>query len=279
MPVSVATSTVDGRGVAGGLDHAAGRQDLRAGRRHGAGRHEVQRRRGAPALRVHEQLGVGCSATRPASSAPLMPAWTWHSPIQMCMLSRPVTRCTWAPRNWSGQNSTSWSAGIDWTTSDGVRRGAADVGLGLHCGRRVDVADHHRARMLGLPGAELVGRDRLGEAAAGGGRRGSAPSCPELSIFADSAMKCTPQNTIVDARRPRRRSATTRASRRCGGRCPGSPAAGSCGPGSLRRVRRRGGAPVRCQSLGRSSTCVCSLRVESWTTVSVTSSAYGPPRC
>ena len=47
----------------------------------------------------------------------MIPAWTWHSPSQMCMFSRPVIRCTWAPRNWSGQNSTSVSAGIDCTTS------------------------------------------------------------------------------------------------------------------------------------------------------------------
>ena len=46
---------------------------------------------------------------------------------------------------------------------DRVRRGAADVGLGLHRRRRVDVADHDRARMFGLPLPELVGRDRVGE--------------------------------------------------------------------------------------------------------------------
>ena len=46
-----------------------------------------------------------------------MPACTWHSPIQMRMLVRPVTRWTWAPRNWSGRKSTSRSAGIDSTTS------------------------------------------------------------------------------------------------------------------------------------------------------------------
>ena len=33
------------------------------------------------------------------------------------MFSRPVIRCTWAPRNWSGQNSTSRSAGMLATTS------------------------------------------------------------------------------------------------------------------------------------------------------------------
>ena len=49
-------------------------------------------------------------------------------------------------------------------------------------------------------------------------------------------MKCTPQNTIVDAstRRPR---GTGRASRRRGRRCPGSRAPGSCGRGSPRRAR------------------------------------------
>jgi hypothetical protein len=66
---------------------------------------------------VDEQLGVRFGLDRALSSAPLMPAWTWHSPIQMCMFSRPVSRCTCAPRNWSGQNSTSVSAGMLWTTS------------------------------------------------------------------------------------------------------------------------------------------------------------------
>ena len=59
----------------------------------------------------------GSAITRSRRSAPLIPACTWHSPIQMCMLSRPVRRCTWAPRNWSGQNRISWSAGIERTTS------------------------------------------------------------------------------------------------------------------------------------------------------------------
>ena len=49
------------------------------------------------------------------SSSGLIPACTWHSPSQMCMLARPVTRWTWAPRNWSGRNSTSRWAGMDAT--------------------------------------------------------------------------------------------------------------------------------------------------------------------
>ena len=46
-----------------------------------------------------------------------MPACTWHSPAQTCMFARPVIRRTCAPRNWSGRNSTSRSAGMDSTTS------------------------------------------------------------------------------------------------------------------------------------------------------------------
>ena len=49
----------------------------------------------------------------------------------------------------------------------GVGGGAAVVGLGLDLGRRVHVHDDQRARMLGLPRAELVGGDRVGERAAG----------------------------------------------------------------------------------------------------------------
>jgi hypothetical protein len=66
---------------------------------------------------MDEQLGVGLGRDRSRRSAPLMPAWTWHSPNQMCMLSRPVIRWTWAPRNWSGQKRISVSRGIDSTTS------------------------------------------------------------------------------------------------------------------------------------------------------------------
>ena len=50
---------------------------------------------------------------------------------------------------------------------DGVGRRAADVGLGLHLGGRVDVGDDDGARVLGLPGAQLVGGDRVGQRAAG----------------------------------------------------------------------------------------------------------------
>ena len=51
--------------------------------------------------------------------------------------------------------------------ADGVGGGAAVVGLSLDLGRRVDVHHDHRPRVLGLPGDELLGGDRVGQRAAG----------------------------------------------------------------------------------------------------------------
>ena len=58
IPVSVATSTCLAVVSRGGVDHPAGGQDLRAGLGHDAGADEVQRARGAAALRVDEQFRV-----------------------------------------------------------------------------------------------------------------------------------------------------------------------------------------------------------------------------
>ena len=49
---------------------------------------------------------------------------------------------------------------------DRVRRRAADVGLRLHRRGGVDVGDDDRAGMLGLPRAQFVGGDRVGQRAA-----------------------------------------------------------------------------------------------------------------
>ena len=49
---------------------------------------------------------------------------------------------------------------------DRVRGRAAVVGLRLDLGRGVDVHHDHSARMVGLPGAQLIGRDRVGQRAA-----------------------------------------------------------------------------------------------------------------
>ena len=53
----------------------------------------------------------GASACQRSMSAGRMPAWTWHSPIQMFSL-RPVTRSSQIPRYMSGRNRISRSAGI-----------------------------------------------------------------------------------------------------------------------------------------------------------------------
>ena len=139
----------------------------------------------------------GWPAAFAVSWPPLMPACTWHSPPQTEMLSRPSTRRTCAPRNWSGPNSTGRVRGDRAHDLDRVRRGAADVGLRLHLGGGVDVGDDDGAGVLRLPRAQLVGGQRIGERAAGVRRPGSARSCPGERIFAVSAMKCTPQKTIV----------------------------------------------------------------------------------
>ena len=96
-----------------------------------------------------------------------MPAWTWHSPIQMCMLSRPGDPLHVGAEELVGAEQHVAVGGDGGDDLDRVGRRAADVGLGLHRRRRVDVADDDGAGMLGLPRPELLGGDRLGEAAAG----------------------------------------------------------------------------------------------------------------
>ena len=77
-----------------------------------------ERAGGAAALGVDEQLGVGSSATRGLQVGTVDAGVDVALARARCACSRgPVARCTWAPRNWSGQNSTSVSSGIDATTS------------------------------------------------------------------------------------------------------------------------------------------------------------------
>ena len=82
---------------------------------------------------------------------------------------------------------------------DGVRRRHAVVGQRLDLGRRVDVHDGDGAGVLGLPGAQLVGGDRVGQRAAGVEVGDQDASSPGDRIDAVSAMKCTPQKAIVSA--------------------------------------------------------------------------------
>ena len=109
----------------------------------------------------------GSASTRSRRSAPLMPAWTWHSPIQMCMFSPAGQPLHVGAEELVGAEQDLAVLGDRGDDVDGVRRRAADVGLGLHRGGGVDVADDDGAGVLGLPGPQLVGGDRLGQAAAG----------------------------------------------------------------------------------------------------------------
>ena len=75
----------------------------------------------------------------------------------------------------------------------------AVVGQRLHLGGGVDVHHDHRAGMLGLPRGQLVGGDRVGQRAAGVEVGDQHASSRGERIDAVSAMKCTPQKTIVSA--------------------------------------------------------------------------------
>jgi len=99
-------------------------------------------------------------------SAGRMPAWTWHSPDQMC-IPRPVALLDVGAEPHVG---TEEDLGVGTVLAvdvlddaDGVGGRAAVVGLRLHLGARVDVHHYERAGVLGLPGAELVGGDRIGQ--------------------------------------------------------------------------------------------------------------------
>ena len=54
----------------------------------------------------------GASACQRVMSCGRMPAWTWHSPIQMRSF-RPVTFSSQRPRNMSGRKRISVPSGID----------------------------------------------------------------------------------------------------------------------------------------------------------------------
>ena len=80
---------------------------------------------------------------------------------------------------------------------DGVGGSAAVVGLGLDLGRGVDVHDDHRPGVLGLPGEQLLGGDRVGQRAAGA-EVGDQHGLLRRRTEAVSAMKWTPQKAITD---------------------------------------------------------------------------------
>ena len=123
------------------VDHALGREDVRplVGERH--------RLAGAAALGMDEQLRVGSSRCQRSMSSGRMPAWTWHSPEPDVQLA-PRDLLEPETEEHVGQEQD-LAVGRD-RLDDGLRVAgrAAVVRLGLHLGRRVDVRDDDRARVL-----------------------------------------------------------------------------------------------------------------------------------
>ncbi len=133
-----------------------------------------------------------------ASWSPLMPACTWHSPAQTCTLSLPVSRRTCAPRNWSGQNSTSVSAGMEATTStalDDVQQ------MSVSALTSAVVFTYDTTRAPGCSAFQARNWAASIESASEQPARASGISTvfSGARIFAVSAMKCTPQKTIAEA--------------------------------------------------------------------------------
>ena len=107
-----------------------------------------------------------------------MPAWTWHSPSQTWKRARRSGSSTQpglaldegAEPHVGAEEDLGLGAVLGPDVLDDLDRvggGAAVVGLRLDLGRGVDVHDDEGAGVLGLPGAQLVGVDRVGERAAG----------------------------------------------------------------------------------------------------------------
>ena len=119
----------------------------------------------------------------------------------------------------------------------GVARRADDVAQRLHAGAAVDVADDGVARVRVDEPPRRPARGSRRPASSRPRGRAGARACPGSRIFAVSAMKCTPQNTMTSGVGLRRRLRELRGCRRSRRRCPGCPAPGSSAPGSRLRDR------------------------------------------
>ena len=112
----------------------------------------------------------GCAARIVADVVGRMPACTWHSPSQTCILLAGALLDVGAEEHVRPEQDLGVLAVLAEDVLDDldrVRGRHAVVGLGLDLGRRVDVHDDDRAGVLGLPVAQLLGGDRVGERAAG----------------------------------------------------------------------------------------------------------------
>ena len=206
--------------------------------------HHPQRAGGAAALGVHEQLGVrggldalpqvggGDAGVHVALAHPDAHVGAAGDPLDV------------RAEELVGQEQHLAVGGDRLDDLDGVGRRAADVGLGLHLGGRVDVGDDDGARVLGLPGAQLVGGDGVGQRAAGVRVRHQHRLLGRQDLRRLGHEVHAREDDRRGARWPRR-CGRARGSRRRGRRRPGSPAPGSCAPAGRRPSRRRAGGPRR----------------------------------
>ena len=171
MPVSVATTKRSLRRAAREVDHPLGREDVGALVRE---RHRLAR---AAALGMDEQLGVG------RLGLPALDVGGPDAGVDVALAEPDPQLAAGHPLEPEAEvevgQEEDLPVGRDRLDHrPRVPGGAAVVALGLHLGGRVDVGDDDRARVLGLPGAQLGGVDRGGERAAGVAGRGSARSSP-----------------------------------------------------------------------------------------------------
>ena len=184
------------------MDALAGR---RRRRRRTPSRSSSSRTRGGSGTRRR-----GGSARVASMSAGRIPAWTWHSPSQTCM-RRPSSLLDVGAEQHVGaeQDLGVGAVGVVDVAHDvdRVGGGAAVVGERLDLGGGVDVHHDHAPRVA-LPARRRAARRRSSPTASSRRRgRGSGRSSTGERIEAVSAMKCTPQKTIVSpsaARRPAR---------------------------------------------------------------------------
>ncbi len=170
MPVSVATMKVSASDSRAWVEHAAGGEHVGVLGVHVAGGHVLHDRRRAAALGVDQELGarvgrahVGDVGGPDAGVHVALAGPHVHAPAGD-LLDVGAQEHVGAEQD-LGVGPVLAPDVLDHL--DRVRGGAAVVGLGLDLGGGVHVHDHHGARVLGLPGAQLVGGDRVGQRAAG----------------------------------------------------------------------------------------------------------------
>ena len=215
------------------VEHATGREHVAVCAGDVAGGDELHYRGRAPALRMKiRNSALGWAARRSAMSSALMPACTWHSPSRRALGGLVLRRPYAPPRNTSGRNSISRSAGIERRCSNVYRvpRRAAIIALGFHFSRRVDVRDDDRARVFGLPTAELRTIDRRRQRATGRHvRQQHRLVGREYRCRLGHEMHAAKHDDL--GRRLGRLARQNRASRRRSPRRPGPRRARNCGRG------------------------------------------------